>query len=119
VIINQVNEGFKRIQLSFKDIDSNISNEFKMIEKTSDLFTKIQVESENIASISEQQSASTEEMLATMEEQNISIDVIYSSMQKIKKLVKIYRVLFKAITSYSIYNLLNSWKSSFWKRFNF
>jgi len=84
VLVSEVNESFDKIQLSFKDIDSNIANELKMIENTSFIFSKIQVESESIASISEEQSAATEEMLATMEEQSASINLIYSSMQEIK-----------------------------------
>lgn len=85
VFVIEVNKGFKKIQDSFKDIDSNIACELKMIEETSDLFSKIQGESSGIAAISEEQSASNEEMLATIEEQNSSIDNISVSMSSIKK----------------------------------
>ncbi len=83
VLINDVTEVFKKIQLSFKDIDINIANELNMIENVSSIFSKIHLETESIASISEEQSAATEEMLATMEEQSASINLIYSSMQDI------------------------------------
>lgn len=85
VIVTHVNESFKKIQLSFDDIDKNIENELKMIENTSSIFSKINMETESIASISEEQSASTQEILATMEEQNASISTTYSSMKDIKK----------------------------------
>ena len=85
ILITDVTEGFKKIQSSFKDIDTNIADELKMIENTSSIFSKIHVETESIASISEEQSAATEEMLATMDEQSASINLIYSSMQEIKK----------------------------------
>ncbi|MCB2361041.1 methyl-accepting chemotaxis protein [Clostridium estertheticum] len=85
ILITAVTEGFKKIQSSFTDIDNNVANELKMIENTSYIFSKIHVETETIASISEEQSAATEEMLATTEEQSASIDLIYSSMQEIKK----------------------------------
>jgi methyl-accepting chemotaxis protein len=84
-LIAAVTEGFKKIQLSFKDIDSNIANELKMIENVSSIFTNIHIEAESIASISEEQSSATEEILATMQEQSASINLIYSSMQEINQ----------------------------------
>lgn len=85
IVVSEVNESFKKIQLSFKDIDSNIANELKMIENISSIFSKIHIETENIASISQEQTAATEEMLATMEEQSAGISSIYLLMQQIKK----------------------------------
>lgn len=85
VLITDVTEAFKKIQLSFKDIDSNIANEIKMIENASSIFAKIHQETESIASIAEEHSSATEEMLATMEQQSESIKLIYSSMQEISK----------------------------------
>ena len=84
MLITDVTEGFKKIQLSFKDIDSNIANELKMMENASSIFSQIHNETESIASISEKQSSATEEMLETLEEQSASINLIYSSMQEIK-----------------------------------
>ena len=83
VLITDVTEAFKKIQLSFKDIDSNIANEIKMIENASSIFAKIHQETENIASIAEEHSSATEEMLATMEQQSESIN-LYSSMPRNK-----------------------------------
>jgi len=47
--------------------------------------TQIRYETDSIASISEEQTASTEEMLATTEEQNVSIDNIYTFMKQIER----------------------------------
>ena len=83
-IVNNVSASFGKIEGSFKSIDNNVSNELGMIEKTTSIFSKIRQEAESMASISEEHSASTEEMLATMQEQNSSIEIIHHSMQGIK-----------------------------------
>lgn len=85
LINSEVNESFEKIQISFKNIDSYISDELKMIENVSSVFTNIRDHVENIASISEEHSAATEEMLATSAEENVSIGNIYGFMQDIKK----------------------------------
>lgn len=83
VITGQVNEGFEKIKLSFRSIDEYISNEFRMIENVSSIFTQIRKQAESIASISEEHSAATEEILAITNEQNTSIESIYELMQNI------------------------------------
>lgn len=85
ILVDAVNKSFMKIQRSFKDIDNTIENELKLMEKTSSIFSKIQLETESIASISEEQSAATQEMLATMEEQSANMNIIYSSVQDIKQ----------------------------------
>ncbi len=80
----QVNESFEMVQIAFKDIDQYISvvmNRFRNIEE---VFSSIYVETESIASISEEHSAATEEMLATTEEQNNNINSVYKLMQSIQ-----------------------------------
>jgi methyl-accepting chemotaxis protein len=83
-IVNQVNESFGKIQLSFKDINNFISEELSKIENTSTLFSNIRMEAESIASISKQHAAATEELMATSEESNASIESIYNLMSEIK-----------------------------------
>ncbi|MTI57637.1 methyl-accepting chemotaxis protein [Geosporobacter ferrireducens] len=83
VITEQVNEGFRRIKLSFSSIDECISNNFSMIENVSSIFTQIRTQAESIASVSEEHSAATEEILAITNEQNASIENIYELMQNI------------------------------------
>jgi methyl-accepting chemotaxis protein len=83
IITEQVNQGFEKIKLSFKSIDEDISNELKMIENVSSIFTKICTEVESIANVSEEHSAATQEILAITEEQNGSIDNIYKLINDI------------------------------------
>lgn len=83
-IVNEVNDSYENLKSSFNDIISNITTELKMIEKTSSIFSKILESSENIASISEENSASAQEMFATLESQDSSIKIIYNSIDKIK-----------------------------------
>ncbi len=58
---------------------SNIENQF----------IKIQERIENIASISEEHSASNEEILATIENQNNDIVAINTSIQEIKEMSRV------------------------------
>jgi methyl-accepting chemotaxis protein len=88
VIVTHVTEDYENIQLSFKDIDNNIENGLKVMEKTTDIFSKVSKKAEDIASISVEHSAATEEMLATIEEQTASIELIYNSMKDIAKTSK-------------------------------
>ena len=83
-IVGKVNKNFDSIEVSFKDIDSCIEDELKVVEDTSQIFKKIREESESIASIAEEQSASTEEMLATLSEQDNSIVSISELMKHIQ-----------------------------------
>jgi methyl-accepting chemotaxis protein len=83
VIVSDVSESFKRIQLSFDNIDKSLSTEIDMIEKTTEIFQNIRKESESMAAIAEEHSAATEEMLATVEGQNNNIDNIFNLMRKI------------------------------------
>ncbi|GFZ33119.1 chemotaxis protein [Clostridium zeae] len=84
-LTNDVNEGFEKIKLSFKNIDEYISDELKMTENIGSILKQIRQQSENIAMISEEHSAATEEMLATTEEQNSNIEDIYGVVKKISK----------------------------------
>lgn len=83
-IVKKVNKSFDNIKVSFGEIDGCIAEELKIVDATSTLFKKIAEESENIASISEEHSAATEEMLATVSEQDNSIGNIFSFIKQIK-----------------------------------
>ncbi|MDP4144921.1 MAG: methyl-accepting chemotaxis protein [Bacillota bacterium] len=84
VIVSKVTQNFDSIQASFRDIDSCIVDELKVVEDTSLIFKKVSEESESIASIAEEQSAATEEMLATMAEQDNSIINLSKLMKHIE-----------------------------------
>lgn len=83
-IVSEVNNGFEKIQDSFKNIDNYISTELNMMENISEIFTKIHNETENIATISEETSAGVEEILAATEEQHANIQSTYNHIQDIK-----------------------------------
>lgn len=83
-VVKNVNQSFEMIQVSFKDIGRYISDEINRIGNIADLFSHIHVEVESIASISEVQASSTEELLAILEEHNTSIENMYNLMQNIK-----------------------------------
>lgn len=83
-ILKKVNESYKNLETSFNNINNNIEAELDMIKETSSIFSKVRKESENVASISDENSAATEEMLATLEEQNASTEIIYNLLSNIK-----------------------------------
>jgi methyl-accepting chemotaxis protein len=83
-VVKAVNQNFEMIQVSFKDIGRYISDEISRIGNIANLFSHIHVEVESIASISEVQASSTEELLATLEEHNSSIENMYNLMHGIK-----------------------------------
>jgi len=84
VIVDQVNESFEHIQTSFEDIDKYISDELSRIGNITSLFSLIREETERIARISEGNAATTEELMATNQEHNASIDIIYKLMHEIR-----------------------------------
>ena len=83
MIVDDVDSSFDNIQESFHKIDKNITTVLEMVGKTTEIFGEIRKESEGMASISEEHSASTEEMLSTMEEQNNKIGDIFALMKEI------------------------------------
>ncbi len=83
-VVEVVNQNFEMIQVSFKDIDRYISDEINKIGNIADLFSSINVEVESIAGISEEQAASTEELLSTLEEQNLNIKNMYGKLYRMQ-----------------------------------
>ena len=84
-IVSKVSDSFENLNLSFKNMDSSIANELNMIENATGIFAQIRKETDGIANISEEHSASTGEMLSTLEEQNNNIENIFRLIQAIKK----------------------------------
>lgn len=83
-IVNKVNKSFDSIEVSFNDIDSFIEEELKIVDNTNTIFNKVREKFENIASIAEEHSAATEEMLATVSDQDVSVESIYNLMRDIQ-----------------------------------
>lgn len=82
-IVTEVTGSFEKMQLSFKDIDQYITNEVNMLEDATKILNEIHTEAENIASVSEEHSASMEELLATTEDQTAIIEHISTLMHDI------------------------------------
>ena len=85
-IASKVNNNFRSIELSFKEIDNYIERELEAVKATTSIINDIRGEANSIASISEEHNASTEEILAMIEEQNTNIHSIVNSMKDIHKL---------------------------------
>lgn len=73
------------IQLLFNNIDKCILDEQSEIVSTMNLFSLILKETENIASVSEEHSASIEELNAITQGHNNSIQNIFNLIQNIKE----------------------------------
>ena len=84
VIVDKVNNTFGKIYQSFLKIDSDIENEMKMLETTITLFGKVREEMECIAAVSEQHAASSEEMTASMQEQDARVNNIFNMIHEVK-----------------------------------
>ncbi|AIQ73633.1 methyl-accepting chemotaxis protein [Paenibacillus sp. FSL R5-0636] len=76
-ISGQVLESFDSIKTAFERIDRFIANELDMTDHVSVIFSQVSVQVENISDISQKHAAATEEMLATTQEQEKNIDIIY------------------------------------------
>jgi len=79
-IVKLVNEYLERIQGSFTEIEQYVSQQLTKIGNTAVLFSNVRESTLNISSISEQHAASTEELLAIIEEHNASIGNLYNNM---------------------------------------
>ena len=86
LITNKVTDSFSKLESAFKSIDENINESLNCIETTNNVFEKIVFESKNIVKISQEHSASTEEILAITELQNNKINNIVSAVSDIKNL---------------------------------
>jgi methyl-accepting chemotaxis protein len=82
-IVVEVSQNFEDIRESFKRIDDSVVSGLAIVDETSAIFTKVRQEAESIASISQEHTASTEEMLATMENQSANIEKTSIAMMQI------------------------------------
>lgn len=83
-IAETANESFKAVKVSFGDINTYISKEFGLVQDISEAFKEINNECISIASISEEHSAATEEVLASIEEEDSKIQNIYDSIKSLE-----------------------------------
>ncbi|CUH97049.1 hypothetical protein P22_3175 [Propionispora sp. 2/2-37] len=85
-ITEKVIQNFADIQRTFQDFDACISREIAMIQQISQAFSHIRQQAESVAGISEGHSAATEQLLATVAEQDQKIEDIFQVMQRIQQL---------------------------------
>jgi len=86
VILNEVGEYFRDVENTITETFGLLETENKMIHSILTMFTQVQERIENIASISEEQAASNEEILATIECESNDIIAIRDAIQEIKKM---------------------------------
>lgn len=85
-VLGRVGDYFKDVEDAINETFSLLDQENTMIKKILDQFIQVQERVENIASISEEHTASNEEILATIENENNDILAIKTSIQEIQKL---------------------------------
>jgi methyl-accepting chemotaxis protein len=81
--VNNVSIVFDSVKESIEFVNKKLTNEYEMMNETITQFEKVQSQLENLASVSEENSATTEEILATMEFQSNSIKEIKSMIEAI------------------------------------
>lgn len=87
-LINDVADYFEQVKQAFEHSNSEIENGMEMVASVSQNYSQSQRQVESIASISEENAASIEEILATMEDENQRIIKISESVEGITKLSK-------------------------------
>jgi methyl-accepting chemotaxis protein len=83
--VKNVTTVFDSLKESIEYVNTKISNEYSLMNETMNQFDDVQTQFENIAAISQENSASTEEILATMETQNEGIRNIANMIEAINK----------------------------------
>ncbi|NBJ16621.1 MAG: hypothetical protein FNP40_13880 [Dehalobacter sp. 4CP] len=84
-IVEQVGGSFRKIEDSYDQTKENIDNMYSMTGNFKNVFDLIKKETENIACVSEEHAASTEEILGSIEEQTRTVDTIFKSMKEIQQ----------------------------------
>ncbi len=82
-LVSDISEYFRDIRDSFDKTDSDINNGMGRIESLIEKFLQVQRQIENMASLSEENAASIEEILATVENDNEQIQAINGSIKEI------------------------------------
>ena len=86
LVLIEVGEYFKDVENAVKETFELLATENKMINNILEKFIQVQERMESIASISEEHSASNEEVLATIESESCDIQAVKASIQEIKEL---------------------------------
>lgn len=92
-ILESITDFFGRMKASVEETNRQLLDGLEGTRKVTEIFIEIQKQVENAASISEENAASTQEVLATLEDQNNNIAQIHESMKNIGRLIKELRDL--------------------------
>ncbi|NRZ99266.1 methyl-accepting chemotaxis protein [Clostridium tetanomorphum] len=93
-VVNNVCTSFNKIEGYFETMNEYLREEHIVIENVVENFTPVKMELEAIGSITEEHSASTEEIEEKIKEQSRKINSIHLSIEEIKKLSKNLKELF-------------------------
>ncbi|KAB3530061.1 methyl-accepting chemotaxis protein [Alkaliphilus serpentinus] len=85
-VVKEVHQGFETIKDSFSTMGMKIKKEDSMIEEISSTFSTVQEKLESIAAISEEHAAATQEILASIENENSRIIDLADETKIIKDL---------------------------------
>jgi methyl-accepting chemotaxis protein len=89
LVLNEVGEYFKDVERAVNETFELLATENTMINHILEKFIQVQERIESIASISEEHSASNEEILATIESENNDIIAIKDSIEEIKEMTAV------------------------------
>ncbi|MHA6485398.1 methyl-accepting chemotaxis protein [Paenibacillus sp. strain BS8-2] len=85
-VVSELTNEFQAVKQSFQLTEEGMQAETELVKGINERFDVIARQAENIASITQQQAASTEEVLAAIEEQGANMNGIAELMQNIKLL---------------------------------
>lgn len=96
IILNEVSEYFIDVENAITETFGLLEKENKLINSVLAKFTQIQDSIGDIAGISQQQAASNEEVLATIESENSDIILIKDAIQEIKQMSEVLNGMLQA-----------------------
>lgn len=86
ILIGELAKYFSEVQSVIESTFESLNTENKMIANVLDIFTNVQTQVSEIACISQENAASNEEVLATLENENNDINSINKAIKEIKQL---------------------------------
>lgn len=85
-LVSEISSYFNDLKVSFHETNTNLSEGMNKIDKAAEKFLDIQKQLEEVASISEENVASTQEILSTIENENNHMATMSSSISEISNL---------------------------------
>lgn len=95
--INEITDHFTQLKKIFADTNEELNKSMLEINNAMNSFMEIQELITNVASISEENSASTQEILSIIEDENSRISQMNQSIEKVNQLSKKLKSLTKAV----------------------